>query len=167
MGLTNTDHGTADEKANKFVWLVSQSQLQLTLVDQWECLHFVAPNLSAFLVHFHDRDLHYCEETQLAVSTIVCSAHNSSYLADGVSSPSCLPSNHVHEYVLTKTLLTKFLLCVGRHSCNVLTDWQVYDLHFIAHFLSSKFFFGRLVWEVIICSLTAFLFNLFLHKISC
>ena len=35
----------------------------------------------------------------MAASKLVCSTHNSSYLADCISSPSRLPSDHIREYV--------------------------------------------------------------------
>ena len=51
-----------------------------------------------------DRDLQYCEETQLAASTILCITQNT-HLADCVSSLVRLPINHVREYLLGLAIL--------------------------------------------------------------
>ena len=46
-------HGTADRKAHKFVLLLSANHIFVMCpVDQWECSHFVALTLSAFLGTF-------------------------------------------------------------------------------------------------------------------
>ena len=50
-----------------------------------------------------DRDLHYCEETQLAATTLVCSTYNSSHLADCISSLYLCNAEHDLEKVVDKS----------------------------------------------------------------